>query len=118
MRQRVNPRDVTVPNRRRNKDYLRNGLAVVLSVLFVWSSLGALYLFGAFVERLAGRWEMFVVFMVAGICGSAASTWLGNPPRETFIRTPPIPAHGSSTFDQAVNALGGRAGSLAVECSR
>ena len=40
----------------------------------------ALYLFGAFVERLAGRWEMFVVFMVAGICGSAASTWLGNPP--------------------------------------
>ncbi len=39
----------------------------------------ALYLFGAFVERLAGRWEMFVVFMVAGICGSAASTWLGNP---------------------------------------
>ncbi len=40
----------------------------------------ALYLFGSFVERLAGRWEMFVVFMVAGICGSAASTWLGNPP--------------------------------------
>jgi membrane associated rhomboid family serine protease len=43
-------------------------------------NLYALYLFGAFVERLAGRWEMFVVFMVAGICGSAASTWLGNPP--------------------------------------
>ena len=42
-------------------------------------NLYALYLFGAFVERLAGRWEMFVVFMVAGICGSAASTWLGNP---------------------------------------
>ncbi|MGD0999814.1 MAG: rhomboid family intramembrane serine protease [Candidatus Brocadiia bacterium] len=40
----------------------------------------ALYLFGAFVERLTGRWEMFVVFMVAGICGSVASTWLGNPP--------------------------------------
>ena len=43
-------------------------------------NLYALYLFGSFVERLAGRWEMFVVFMVAGICGSAASTWLGNPP--------------------------------------
>jgi membrane associated rhomboid family serine protease len=40
----------------------------------------ALYLFGAFVERLAGRWEMFVVFIVAGICGSAASTWLHSPP--------------------------------------
>ena len=40
----------------------------------------ALYLFGSFVERLTGRWETFVVFMAAGICGSAASTWLGNPP--------------------------------------
>jgi hypothetical protein len=46
------------------------------------------------------------------------ASWLGNPPRETFIRTPPIPAGGSRTFDQDVNALGTRAGPFAVECSR
>jgi membrane associated rhomboid family serine protease len=49
-----------------------------VGLLHLFFNLYALYLFGAFVERLAGRWEMFVIFMVAGISGSAASTWLGH----------------------------------------
>ncbi len=44
--------------------------------------------------------------------------YLGNPPLETFIRTPEIPARGRLTFDQRVNALGGDERTLAVECSR
>jgi membrane associated rhomboid family serine protease len=71
-----------VPGLVKAGDWWRLVASVFLHVgpLHLLFNLYALYLFGAFVERLAGRWEMFVVFMVAGICGSAASTWLGNPP--------------------------------------
>ncbi len=45
-------------------------------------------------------------------------SYLGAPPRETFIRTPPVPARGSLSFEQVVTALGTRPGSFAIECSR
>ena len=38
----------------------------------------ALYLFGALIERWCGKREMFVTYMLAGIGGSAASSWLAN----------------------------------------
>jgi hypothetical protein len=44
--------------------------------------------------------------------------YLGNPPVETYVRTPTIPAGGSLTFQQHVADLGTEARSFAVDCSR
>ena len=45
-------------------------------------------------------------------------SYLGNPPVETFVRTPSIPAGGTLAFEQRVADLGTRARSFAVDCSR
>lgn len=44
--------------------------------------------------------------------------FLGNPPVETFVRTPSIPAGGALTFTRQVADLGTEARAFAVECSR
>jgi len=36
------------------------------------------YLFGRFVERIAGRWGLFTLFLLSGIGGSATSAFLGT----------------------------------------
>ena len=44
--------------------------------------------------------------------------YLGDPPAETFVRTPTVPAGGSLVFEQRVAALGAAERPLAVDCSR
>lgn len=41
-------------------------------------NLWACHIFGSFVERMTGRWSIFIGFMVSGIVGSAASAFLGT----------------------------------------
>ncbi len=45
-------------------------------------------------------------------------TYLGNPPVETYVRTPEIAAGQKLTFDQRVTGLGAVERPLAVDCSR
>lgn len=45
-------------------------------------------------------------------------TYPGNPPVETYIRTPEVPAGHVLVFEQRVTGLGAAQRSLAVECSR
>jgi hypothetical protein len=45
-------------------------------------------------------------------------TYLGNPPIETFVRSPEIAAGESLAFEQRVTALGAEARPLAAACSR
>ena len=45
-------------------------------------------------------------------------SYLGNPPVETYVRTPSIPAGGTLTFSQRVVDLGTEARTFAVDCSR
>ncbi|HYN49168.1 MAG TPA: hypothetical protein VER83_09905 [Candidatus Nanopelagicales bacterium] len=45
-------------------------------------------------------------------------TYPGNPPVETYIRTPEVPAGYGIVFEQRVTGLGAAARSLAVDCSR
>ena len=44
--------------------------------------------------------------------------YLGNPPVETYVRTPPIAAGASLTFTQRVVDLGTESRAFAVDCSR
>ena len=44
--------------------------------------------------------------------------YLGNPPIETYVRTPPIPAGETLTFEQRVANLGTETRAFAVDCSR
>ncbi len=44
--------------------------------------------------------------------------YLGNPPIETYVRTPPIPAGETLTFEQRVADLGTETRAFAVDCSR
>lgn len=44
--------------------------------------------------------------------------YLGNPPIETYVRTPPIAAGETLTFSQRVVDLGTETRGFAVECSR
>jgi len=44
--------------------------------------------------------------------------YLGNPPIETYVRTPSIPAGQTLTFSQRVVDLGPEARTFAVDCSR
>jgi hypothetical protein len=46
------------------------------------------------------------------------SAYLGDPPIETYVRTPSIPAGGSLTFQQRVVDLGVQPRAFAVDCSR
>jgi len=45
-------------------------------------------------------------------------TYLGNPPVETFVRSPEIPAGETIHFDQRVAGLGAAGRPLAVSCTR
>ncbi len=45
-------------------------------------------------------------------------TYLGNPPIETFVRSPEIPAGEALTFEQRVEALGAAERPLAASCTR
>jgi hypothetical protein len=45
-------------------------------------------------------------------------TYPGNPPVETYIRTPEVPAGHGLVFEQRVTGLGAAERSLAVDCSR
>lgn len=45
-------------------------------------------------------------------------TYLGNPPVETFVRSPEIPAGETIRFDQRVAGLGAAERPLAVSCTR
>ena len=45
-------------------------------------------------------------------------TYPGNPPVETYIRTPEVPAGYGLVFEQRVTGLGATERSLAVDCSR
>ena len=44
--------------------------------------------------------------------------FLGNPPIETYVRTPAIPSGQTLTFEQRVVDLGTEARAFAVDCSR
>ena len=44
--------------------------------------------------------------------------YLGNPPVETYVRTPSIPAGQTMTLDQRVADLGTETRAFAVDCSR
>lgn len=45
-------------------------------------------------------------------------TYPGNPPVETYVRTPEVPAGHDLVFEQRVTGLGAVERSLAVDCSR
>lgn len=45
-------------------------------------------------------------------------TYPGNPPVETYIRTPEVPAGDGLVFEQRVAGLGAAERSLSVDCSR
>ncbi len=45
-------------------------------------------------------------------------TYPGNPPVETYVRTPEVPAGDGLVFEQRVTGLGPTGRSLAVDCSR
>lgn len=68
-----------VPDMVRYGDWWRLVSSVFLHIgmLHLFFNMYACYLFGAFIERLAGRWEAFVVFMVSGVVGSLSSAFLG-----------------------------------------
>jgi hypothetical protein len=45
-------------------------------------------------------------------------TYPGNPPVETYIRTPEVPAGYGLVFEQGVTGLGATKRTFAVDCSR
>ena len=45
-------------------------------------------------------------------------SYLGNPPVQTLVRTPSIPAGGTLAFQQRVGGLGAVVKAFAVDCSR
>jgi len=45
-------------------------------------------------------------------------TYPGNPPAETYVRTPDVPAGYGLVFEQRVEGLGGTERTLALDCSR
>jgi hypothetical protein len=45
-------------------------------------------------------------------------TYPGNPPVETYVRSPEVPAGSGLVFEQRVTGLGAVERSLAVDCSR
>lgn len=54
----------------------------------------------------------------AASCRVWDPAYLGTPPQETFLKTSPVPAHGSLVVVQHVAALGTDRRPLAVDCSR
>jgi membrane associated rhomboid family serine protease len=48
-----------------------------VGLLHLVFNMWACQIFGSFVERLSGRWSVFVAFMLSGIAGSAASAFIG-----------------------------------------
>lgn len=69
-----------VPDLVKNGQWWRLVTSVFLHVgaMHLLFNMYACFLFGGFVERLAGRWQAWVVFIVAGICGSLASAVIGD----------------------------------------
>jgi len=51
-------------------------------------------------------------------CRVSDPAYLGNPPIETYVRTPPIPAGQALTFEQRVADLATETRAFAVDCSR
>lgn len=68
-----------VPELVRSGEWWRLVSSIFLHVgwLHLFFNAYACYLFGNFVERTAGRWELFTVFLFSGLAGSAASALLG-----------------------------------------
>ena len=68
-----------VPDMVRAGEWWRLVSSIFLHVgmMHLFFNLYACYLFGGFVERFSGAWEMWAVFLFSGLCGSAASAFLG-----------------------------------------
>ncbi len=68
-----------VPELVRSGEWWRMIASVFLHVgaLHLLFNAYACYLFGGFVERTAGRWEIWTVFVFSGLAGSATSALLG-----------------------------------------
>lgn len=69
-----------MPDLVRNGEWWRLVSSIFLHAgwLHLFFNAYACYLFGSFVERVSGRSAIFAVFMISGLCGSAASAFLGH----------------------------------------
>jgi hypothetical protein len=106
-------------------------LGIVLAVVGMAAAatflVGGIGPFRATVQGAAPDGDGLVLTLAVENTGSRAGqascrvwdpTYLGNPPIETYVRTPEIAARSSLVFDQRVTGLGGAVRPLAASCTR
>lgn len=107
--------------------FLGIGLAVVAMAVVASFLVGGVGPFTAVVRTVGPDGGGLVLSLEVENGGSRAGTatcrvwdptYLGNPPVETFVRSPEIAAGQSLAFDQRVTALGTAERPLAVSCTR
>jgi hypothetical protein len=98
------------------------GMAVALTVL-----VGGVGPFRANLQDVVPDGDGLVLTVAVENLGSRAGrascriwdpTYMGNPPVETYVRSPEVPAGNGLVFEQRVTGLGAAERSLAVDCSR
>jgi predicted nucleic acid-binding Zn ribbon protein len=107
--------------------FLGIGIAIVAMALLATALVGGVGPFGASLRQAAPDGDGLVLTVAVTNDGSRAGkatcrvwdpTYLGNPPVETYIQTPEIPAGQEVVFDQRVGGLGAAERPLAVDCAR
>lgn len=107
--------------------FLAVGLAVVGLAVALTVFVGGVGPFRAAVRSVAPDGNGLVLTIAVENLGSRDGrascrvwdpTYPGNPPVETYIRTPEVPAGYGLVFEQRVEGLGATERTLAVDCSR
>lgn len=107
--------------------FLGIGIAIVALALLATFLVGGVGPFGATLQGAAPDGDGLVLTVAVRNEGSRAGratcrvwdpTYLGNPPVETYIQSPEVPAGQALVFDQRVTGLGAAERPLAVDCAR
>jgi len=107
--------------------FLGIGLAVVAMAVALTVFVGGVGPFRATLRSAVPDGDGLLLTVAVENLGSRAGrascrvwdpTYPGNPPVETYVRTPEVPAGYGLVFEQRVSGLGAAERSLAVDCSR
>jgi hypothetical protein len=107
--------------------FLGIGLAVVAMAIALTVLVGGVGPFRATLRSVVPEGDGLLLTVAVENIGSRAGrascrvwdpTYPGNPPVETYVRTPEVPAGDGLVFEQRVTGLGAAERSLAVDCSR
>ena len=107
--------------------FLGIGLAVVAMAIALTVLVGGVGPFRATLRGTVPDGDGLLLTVAVENIGSRAGrascrvwdpTYPGNPPVETYVRTPEVPAGDGLVFEQRVTGLGAAERSLAVDCSR